>query len=151
MNFVLFGILWSSILCVLFRVIAYVFRLPERKPPRKWKTEEICRRIFERHFNGAKFPSIWHPDIVNPRTGKQLQLDGYNGRLGVAFEYNGEQHYHYPNNYHTIEQEFINQQWRDRVKAERCAQLGIKLIVIPYTVDHKDLEQHIKIKLLDHK
>ena len=49
-----------------------------------------------------------------------LELDGYNHKLRLAFEYNGYQHYDYPNVFHKTREEFYKQRERDRLKAELC-------------------------------
>lgn len=93
--------------------------------------EEECRKIFEDKF-GLPFKKIRHPDIVNPDTGELLELDGYNEYLKLAFEYQGFQHYYYPNKYHKSQKEFDDQVKRDQYKVQRCKELGITLIVISY-------------------
>jgi hypothetical protein len=73
--------------------------------------------------------------LVNPETGRKLELDCYNEDLRLAVEYNGEQHYHFPNHTDQSYEEFINQARRDQFKAELCERYGVYLIVVPYTVD----------------
>lgn len=72
-------------------------------------------------------------DIINPKTGRQLEIDCYVDGIGV--EYSGEQHYVYPNKFHKKEKDFLDQVERDKFKVEECDRKGIYLIVIPYTVD----------------
>jgi hypothetical protein len=98
------------------------------------ETEQKCRRILETIY-GVPFPSN-ETFVRNPRTGKWLTLDGYNPHLKIAFEYQGEQHYQYPNffskqNKMTKEQ-FRQGVWRDWVKKRACEKAGITLLIIPY-------------------
>ena len=95
------------------------------------RSEKSCREIFEEHYE-VKFPT------KKPKWLKGLELDGYNEELGIAFEYNGKQHYEYVPHFHRngIE-EFHKQQARDRTKYEICAKKNIKLILIPYKFDFR--------------
>ncbi len=112
--------------------------------------EEQCRNIFEKIF---QVPFIkQRPEwLVNPKTNYKLELDGYAdiptpmGR-GIAFEYNGQQHYEFKPKFHENVEEFENQKFRDITKIEKCKDKGVLLIVIPYIV--KDLEKFIRKQLL---
>ena len=106
------------------------------------RSEQLCREIFEEHYN-AKFPN------VRPKFLKGLELDGYNEELNIAFEYNGKQHYKYVPYFHRNgEQDFIEQQERDRMKYRICANKNIKLILIPYKFDCYNPDK-LKIFILD--
>lgn len=72
---------------------------------------------------------------VRPKWLGWLELDGYNEELGIAFEYQGLQHYElcYYNRY--SEQELKNIQERDAVKKITCQRKGILLICVPYWVE----------------
>lgn len=115
------------------------------KVSKQWRIEEQCRTIFEDIYK-KPFPSVWGK-IRNPLTRSKMQLDGYNEELGIAFEYNGRQHYEYPNHWHKSRIEFKRQQYRDSIKREQCERLGIKLIEIPYT-ESSNLREYI-IKCLN--
>jgi len=108
--------------------------------------ERTCRSIFEYLFN-VKFnknKSI----IINNKTGKYLELDGYNDQLKIAFEYNGEQHYKaIP--YFGGTEKLINQQEKDSIKLKYCEENGINLIVIPYTINYENLYSFIIEKFPD--
>lgn len=108
--------------------------------------ERITRRIFERFF-GKPFVRV-RPDFLrNPETGKNLELDGYNEELKIAFEYNGIQHYHFPSYFTKNEEDFKKQLRRDKFKLERCNELGIYLIIIPYSVKHENILHEVWHKL----
>lgn len=113
------------------------------------KHETRCRIIMENIFK-APFVSI-RPDFLKyPKTGKNLELDVFNQDLMIALEYDGVHHRKYTEFFHKSEQDFIEQQERDRYKEERCKELGITLIRVPDTVKYEDLEEYIK-KELDKK
>jgi hypothetical protein len=109
------------------------------------KNEEECRRIFEKVI-GKRFPRIRPDFLKNPITGKNLELDGYNEELKLAFEYQGEQHYK-KNYFHKSELDYKLQVEKDELKRRLLAQEGIALIEIPYTVKFNDLDSFIREKL----
>ena len=106
--------------------------------------EEQCRQLFEELFPGYAFPKCRPSWLVNPRTGHPLELDGYNEDLRLAFEYNGPQHYHYPNRYHQSREAFLEQKFRDLVKYQLCNQRGVYLLTIPYHVPRHHLRSFIR-------
>ena len=109
------------------------------KPPKKvYKAEGICRQTLERLYR-SKFPTV-HPEwLVNPKTKRKLELDCYNERLNIALEYNGRQHYEWPNFTNQSRAEFDKQVARDAYKKTACKRRGVFLITIPYTVRNKDI------------
>lgn len=108
--------------------------------------EETCRQFLQDVF-GAIFPKTRPKFLINPLTGSSLELDGYNPNLGIAFEYNGIQHYEYTPYYHKCFQDFLDQKRRDRVKINTCKRYGILLIVIPYYID--DTQSYIADQLVE--
>lgn len=106
------------------------------------KGEDICCRVLEELY-GVPFVKS-RPDFLrNPETGKNLELDCYNERLGLALEYNGEQHYRYPNVYHRSYEDFIKQVRRDRFKLDMCDANNVYLITVPYNVPHSKIRDFI--------
>ena len=68
--------------------------------------------------------------------GKQkLEWDGYNKESKIAFEYQGYQHYEYPNYYHKTKTVFLKAQERDKLKEQYAKDNNIKLIIIPFTAN----------------
>ncbi|KKN65548.1 hypothetical protein LCGC14_0480740, partial [marine sediment metagenome] len=53
-------------------------------------SETICRKFFEKIFK-KPFPKSYLDWLIN-ENGNQMELDGYNKDLGLAFEYQGIQH-----------------------------------------------------------
>lgn len=115
--------------------------------PTNSKGEEICRStlemIFQRPFQKCR-PSF----LYNSVTGENLELDMYNKELGIAVEYNGQQHYKYNSFMHGgSKDKFYGQQYRDRMKKDICKKLGILLIEVPYTVKHDKIPEFLYQKL----
>lgn len=109
------------------------------------RREEQCRKILEDIFHD-KFPSVRPRFLRNPKTGQSLELDGYNEKLGIAFEYQGEQHYSYIEHFHNNNyNKFLLQQERDKYKKQKCEELKIHLILIPYYIE--DLNYYIRANL----
>ena len=98
------------------------------------KGETMCRNILENLF-GLRFDRIRPSFLTNPETGRRLELDCYNAKIKLAVEYNGEQHYIWPNHVNMTYKQFINQVRRDRYKKRVCSKIGIDLIVIRYDSD----------------
>jgi hypothetical protein len=108
--------------------------------------ESECRLIFEAIFQ-EEFTSCRPSFLLNAETGHNLELDGFNSRLNVAFEYNGSQHYFYNPFFHTDEHAFEKMKERDKLKRVLCKKAGIQLITIPYTVRIHDLGAYIRNQL----
>jgi lysozyme family protein len=105
-----------------------------------YSSEKLCRNVFERFFCN-KFVK------VRPKFLQGLELDGYCQELGIAFEYNGIQHYELGHFHYYTKEELEKIQDNDRRKLEICNRHGIKLCVIPYIYNcHKprDLEDFIR-------
>jgi len=78
--------------------------------------------------------------LLNPLTGAPMELDMYNEPLGIAVEYNGSQHYEYPNAFHATRDMFDAQVARDSAKRALCAAKGVRLIEV---MSRSDLEVEI--------
>jgi hypothetical protein len=102
-------------------------------PRIRGRREEECRRIIE-NITGKPFIKVRPKFLKYPPTGKNLELDGYNEELKMAFEYNGEQHYKFCPFFHKSYEDLYKQRDHDFFKKQKCAEYGIKLITIPYTV-----------------
>lgn len=92
---------------------------------------------------GKPFTSVWPQWLINPETGKRMQLDCYNHELRIAAEYQGEQHYVYPNAYHTSVEQFHKQRQRDLYKRQICDQLGIYLITVNHNVPYGAIPSYV--------
>lgn len=108
-----------------------------------------CRRVLETLYPGYSFPSA-RPDFLNnPVTGGKanLELDCYNPTLAIAVEYNGRQHYEYTSYFHPNKDAFYNQRYRDDLKRRLCAEHGITLIEVPYTVKQAEIRSFLTQRL----
>lgn len=117
-----------------------------------YKREELCRKIFEDYFDDY-FPTCRPNFLANPETGRNLELDGFNAALNLAFEGSGKQHYTYPNAFHKTREEFDKQVKRDIYKRQRLSELGIDLIEINFTevsIENTEAYIHSALKQLGH-
>ncbi|CAE7421952.1 unnamed protein product [Symbiodinium sp. CCMP2592] len=97
-----------------------------------WRTEAEIRSILETIFHPASFPTCYPPFL------ERLQLDGYCLDLGLAFEYQGEQHYDPEHYFHFGEpSSFRAQQERDARKVNLCMEAGVRLLIVPCFVNDK--------------
>ena len=111
------------------------------------KGETLCRAALEKRY-GVPFINIRPEWLKNPETNRCLELDCYNEKLKIAVEYNGIQHYVWPNGFtHQTYEDFVKQMYRDKIKQELCHEHGIHLIVVPYNVPPHLIESYILSKL----
>lgn len=100
-------------------------------PHCRLKNETECRSIIERL---TRQPFTKRRPIFL----EGLELDGFNEETGIAFEYQGEQHYkiiaHFYANGH---EDLLAQQDRDATKAALCEDNHIDLLIIPYWIEDK--------------
>lgn len=110
------------------------------------KSEREIQNMFETIFSGHSFPKT-RPDFLLFGKKRRLELDGYCVSLRLAFEYNGAQHYN-PENYFNRgnKSRFSEQVERDSQKVARCQAIGVRLVVVPYTV--KDRWSFVRLCLL---
>jgi hypothetical protein len=106
-------------------------------------TRKICEKIFNKDFKKIR------PDWLKNASGKNLELDIFNEELMLAFEYNGEQHYKFNKYHHKNEKEFEELQERDKLKKKLCSKNEVTLIIIPFTVDEKEIYDFIRKQLDD--
>lgn len=90
--------------------------------------ERLCRQLFEGIF-GSSFPRCKPEWLKNPQ-GNRLELDGFSEELRIAFEHQGEHHYK-DGVFSKSNSAFKRILLHDRIKRERCADVGIILIEIP--------------------
>lgn len=124
---------------------------PPRSYPRNIpKTEILCREIFEQLLPGHKFPK------TNPPFLRGLELDGYCKELGIAFEYNGAQHFRVSKNLipHDTRGQLRKRMDIDQIKIDLCNENNVRLCVIPYVYNYLDqnkLEFFIRTFLFGNK
>ncbi len=112
--------------------------------PIQWESrgERQCRLVMEL-LHGHAFPKVRPQFLRNPETGRLLELDCFCEPLSLAVEYNGIQHYVWPNYTNQSHEKFIKQQRRDQLKVDLCDLNGIYLISVPYNVPIEQIEDYI--------
>ena len=101
-----------------------------------FKTEYKCKELLEQKL-GYKFKKTRF--IYK---GNRYEFDGYNEEHKAAFEYQGIQHYIYPNHWHRTLEIHEKAVQRDMDKVIYANENNIKLIIIPYT-ENNNLEEYI--------
>lgn len=108
----------------------------------KWKYQNICCKVLEEIYK-KPFTSSRPGWLKNPETGGVLEIDCYNEELKIGVEYNGIQHYRYPNIFHKTYDDFIKQVRRDQYKHKKCDENGVYLITVPYNVPQEKIREYI--------
>jgi len=103
-------------------------------------SERICRGFFEKIFK-VKFNIGKYKWLLSPKKAP-MQLDGYNKKLKLAFEYQGIQHYKL-NGIRYTKQNLNYQKQCDQIKRDQCKEKRITLIEVPYTIKYNDMEKYI--------
>jgi hypothetical protein len=105
---------------------------PSCKTKGQAKLKYMVEKIFGKYF----VENIQFSWLKNPETNRNLDLDIY-GEINkndkimkLAFEYQGYQHYTFPNRYHKTKEKFDKQCERDNLKRKLCKNNGIILIEI---------------------
>jgi hypothetical protein len=104
--------------------------------------QETCNALCR--LFGRTFVKVRPPFLVNPETGRRLELDCFSQELMLGVEYNGIQHYVYPNPFHQTQAEFEAQLRRDRYKVEQCKAVGVRLVVVPFTIKRANIESYLQ-------
>lgn len=102
-----------------------------------YTNEERCRVVLNKLLD-ANLEKCRPGFLRYPETDTCLELDGYDIKLDIAFEYNGIQHYEemfYDDKTDLAEgkDRLQHQKNKDAFKVGKCQELGIKLLIIPYT------------------
>ncbi|MBY9010801.1 MAG: hypothetical protein KGD70_00340 [Candidatus Lokiarchaeota archaeon] len=108
------------------------------------KFEKTCRRFFEEMFQD-EFPKDKPKWLVNSR-GNQMELDGHNKSLNLAFEAQGEQHYRAVSHFNQTLKDLKHRIEDDSTKLELCKQNNVILIQVPYYVHPNKLQHYITEK-----
>lgn len=99
------------------------------------KGEIVCCKVFEEYL-GREVKVNIRPDFLkNPETGRNLELDLFDPISKTAIEYDGQEHFKFCSYFHKNMDDFTNLKKRDHFKDNKCKELGIKLIRIPYFID----------------
>lgn len=112
------------------------------------KAERVTMESMEIFFPENKFNKIRPNWLKNPLTNRNLELDGYCDELKLAVEYNGIQHYVWPNFTGQSEEEFKKQLYRDDLKRKICIEKEIYLLTVPHTIEYRFIPHFIYNSLL---
>ena len=107
--------------------------------------ERVTRYLFEEVFQ-LKFPKKRPRWLKSPLSQKPMELDGFNEELGLAFEYQGEQHY--KTTFDKRDGVLSAQKKRDAEKAKLCRKQGVVLIQIPYWIPTTEMQDFLVSELL---
>ncbi|NVM31563.1 MAG: hypothetical protein HWN65_22185 [Candidatus Helarchaeota archaeon] len=110
--------------------------------------ERLCRLIFESIFD-KQFQKSRPTWLLNDWE-NQMELDGYNQELKLAFEYQGRQHYELVPYFHKSIEELERMKANDKKKLYLCEKNGVTLIIIPYTIRSREMLDYI-IKMCKEK
>lgn len=124
--------------------------LPSREKGKHASIGENFTCLVMKEFYGVEFRTVRPAWLQNPESGCSLELDCYNEEVGIAVEYNGEQHYVAENRFNeNSSHKFIQQVRRDELKRQLCDQRHVYLIVVPYTVrtNYDDIRNYIWLQL----
>ena len=111
------------------------------------KSEDFVRRTIETLLH-TKFPQAHPPWLLN-KHGTIMELDGYNEKLGIAFEYQGPQHTKFDKHYHATYTDYQQLLDNDRLKREILAERGIHLIVIDYKFPKQRIREYLISRIHD--
>jgi hypothetical protein len=111
--------------------------------------EEKIRLIFEK-LTGKKFPKTRSiPWLLNSKTKRKYEADGYCADLNIIFEHQGEQHCCAICKFHPKElKDFFYQIHKDADKYRLCKDNGCLLICTYYNQSDEEVEKYIKDTLI---
>jgi hypothetical protein len=121
------------------RMFFHLGRCPQCSPHKVWISESRVRKTIEK-LTGWRFPKA-RPEFLKGRGQQPMELDGYNKKHQVAFEYQGEGHYLPVYG----EKKLKKRKLADKRKRMLCSRNGVFLICVPYWKD--DIEGFLKGKL----
>ena len=104
-------------------------------------SEQVFRKVMEDAFN-VEFPKKRPKWLIN-KEGNRLELDGYNKELGIAFEYQGRQHFEIVTAFKGTKAILDKTQEHDQIKKELCAKNNITLLCPTYKMKPEDFESYI--------
>ena len=110
-------------------------------------SERICRALLE-HITGERFPKE-RPSWLKLKGGRGMELDGYSQRLGLAFEYQGVQHFKFISHFHGTKANFAKRRKLDALKRRLCIENKVLLLEIPGNVPHLKLQSYLTRKIIE--
>jgi hypothetical protein len=121
----------------MFRIIlsSFIFHWATAIYTKTKDTSSFLERRFKteiENYTGLIFEKAYPKWLINNITGAQMEIDLYNKIKNIAIEYNGYQHYEFPNVFHKSRKEFNDQVTRDILKEQLCIARGMKFIKIKW-------------------
>jgi hypothetical protein len=107
---------------------------------------ENAVRLLLEHLIGEPLTKARPSWLVNSG-GNQMELDGYNEELGLAFEYQGEQHFYFVPFFHESKADFHRRLEDDKLKKKLCKARDIVLLCPDYLLDPDGLEFFLRSEL----
>jgi hypothetical protein len=110
----------------------------------------VLKLLFPRHSFQTRVRPRWlMNDFPGRRTvPKPLELDYFCEELKLALEYNGEQHRRLVPRFHGTDEHAPSrlqaQLLRDAMKARKCRERGVDLIVVWYDLELSDIERFLR-------
>lgn len=114
--------------------------------------EEATYNVFKKLMANYDFDETiiqrnFRPQFLkNPETNRCLEYDMYHPKAKIAIEYNGKQHYEFPNSFHKTEEEFNKQVARDELKKKISKEKGICLISVPENIIKKAKNKELALE-----
>jgi hypothetical protein len=114
-----------------------IIKRKDKKSGRKTSVgEQLTCKAFKELLQDRDIVNNYRPNfLTNPSTGYPMEIDCYCHELGCGVEYNGIQHYQYPNPFSLTEEDFDKQVERDRLKRELADLNNTPIFTVPCTVD----------------
>ena len=104
--------------------------------------EGYVRSILESIFR-TPFKSVRPEWLLNPHTGRRLEIDCFCQSLRLCVEVDGRQHSQFLPHFHKTYQKFQDMRERDIMKAVMIRKRGLKLIRVPHTIGDDQLESYL--------
>jgi hypothetical protein len=92
------------------------------------KFQSETKRRLKLLLGGYKMTENYRPEwLINPITGRRLEIDLYVEVINVGIEVQGEQHYRFIPGFHKDQADFEYQKQRDEIKRAICKEKGVTL------------------------
>lgn len=107
--------------------------------------EQYVRECFEQLFNQKFLKS--RPKWLSNLGRQNMELDGYNKKLGLAFEHHGIQHYETVPYFHRGDKDIERQETIDEERRVLCREQNVLLIEVPYFIPIDEVNSFILTEL----
>jgi hypothetical protein len=114
------------------------------QPFTKWKKETQMFHMLKDLFNASCIMNGYYSWLQSPK-GECMQIDWFCPEYGIAYEYQGRQHYEYSTYFHKSKKAFEYLKECDELKVKLCKECGVTLIHIRY--DKKLTNRYLLLKL----